>query len=138
MANAVLSIADGFAVRPGAPSPYAGKVFTLLRESLESILQKAGVRPPPGTSVVRAWLNACTTGQPVCQQGVAAVDSHAVAATNFGAGRQTQFPAVPPGTYYLFGATRHNNQPFLWNLRVELKPGANVVTLDQRNSSPVD
>jgi hypothetical protein len=46
-------------------------------------------------------------------------------------------PGVPPGTYYLMFATRYNNQPILWDLKLELKAGANSVTLDQRNATPV-
>jgi len=45
---------------------------------------------------------------------------------------------VPPGTYYVFAVTRHNNQTILWDLRVDLKPGANAVTIDQRNDTPVN
>lgn len=47
-------------------------------------------------------------------------------------------PGVPPGTYYLFAVAGYNNQFLVWDLRVDLKPGANSVTLDQRNTASLD
>ena len=47
-------------------------------------------------------------------------------------------PGVPPGTYYLMLATRYNNQPISWDMKLELKAGANSVTLDQRNAVPLN
>ena len=44
------------------------------------------------------------------------------------------FPPVNPGTYYLWGGNL--NPRLAWNLRIDLKSGANSVTLDQRNASP--
>ncbi|HLL77030.1 MAG TPA: hypothetical protein VK421_17375 [Pyrinomonadaceae bacterium] len=137
-ASAVLTVTDAFAVPPGTPSPFAGKGITLWRESAENIIRKGGVRPPPGTSALKAWLNACASGQPICQQAAVAVGPLTVASARFGPGRQAQLPAVPPGTYYVFAVTRHNNQTFLWDLRVDLKPGANAATIDQRNVTPVN
>ena len=137
-ASAVLTISDGFATAPGTPSPFAGQIITLWKESWENVVRKAGVRPPAGTSAIKVWLNACASRQPLCQQVIEFSKSYVVAPAGFDAGRRAQFPAVPPGTYYVFAAARHNNQPFMWDLRVDLKPGANAVTLDQRNSTPVN
>jgi hypothetical protein len=39
---------------------------------------------------------------------------------------------------YLTFALRYNNQRILWDLKVELKAGANSVTIDQRNAAPVN
>ncbi|MFY9607785.1 MAG: hypothetical protein WAU45_04120 [Blastocatellia bacterium] len=52
-------------------------------------------------------------------------------------GRET-LPGVPAGSYYLFAVTAHNKQILVWDLRVDLKPGANSVTLDHRNTAPLD
>ena len=138
-ANAVLTVTDAFAVRPGTPSPFvAGQIITLWKDSWENVLRKVGIRPPPGTSAIKTWLNACASGQPICQQVIASVGPYAVANAKFGPGRQAQFTAVPPGTYYVFAAARYNNQPFLWDLRVDLKPGANTVKVEERNSTPIN
>jgi hypothetical protein len=50
------------------------------------------------------------------------------------------FPDVPPGTYYLLALSLSapTAQSLIWDLRVDLKPGANSVTLDQRNVTPLD
>ena len=48
------------------------------------------------------------------------------------------FPGVPPGTYYLMISTRYNNQAYVWGQAVQLKPGANTVTLDLKNATPLN
>lgn len=138
-ANAVLTVTDAFAVRSGTASPFvAGQIITLWKDSWENVLRKVGVRPPPGTSAIKTWLNACASGQPICQQVIASVKPYAVANAKFGPDRQAQFTAVPPGTYHVFAAARYDNQPFLWDLRVDLKPGANALTLDRTNNTPLN
>jgi hypothetical protein len=48
------------------------------------------------------------------------------------------FSAVPAGTYYLMISTRYNNQALTWDHPVELKPGANTLTLSVQNATPVN
>jgi hypothetical protein len=43
----------------------------------------------------------------------------------------------PPGTYYVSCAAPINNTPMFWDVKVDLKPGANSLTLDNRNTEPV-
>jgi hypothetical protein len=45
-------------------------------------------------------------------------------------------PGVPPGIYYVMLSARYKNHPIYWDLKVELKPGANSVVLDQHNAGP--
>ena len=47
-------------------------------------------------------------------------------------------PGVPAGTYYLMATGTYNRQAIHWYLKVELKAGANSVTLDQRNATPMN
>ena len=51
-------------------------------------------------------------------------------------GRGT-FPGVPAGVYYLMISTRYNNQPLAWDRAIELKAGANSVTLDLSNATAI-
>jgi hypothetical protein len=44
-------------------------------------------------------------------------------------------PGVPPGTYYLTVTTRYHSQPMEWNLKLDLEPGSNSITIYQRNAS---
>jgi hypothetical protein len=45
-----------------------------------------------------------------------------------------RFPGVPAGTYYIFGTTHANHLALSWNVRVDLKSGANSLVLDQKNA----
>jgi hypothetical protein len=138
-ANAVLSVSSGFAAQPGASNPLAGKTLVLLKDSFENMLRKGGVQPPPGTSAMKVWLSACASRQALCQQGMMMGQAATAAGVVVDANGRARFSAVPPGTYFLFGSTQYNNQPFIWDLRVDLKRGTtNGVTLDQRNSAPIN
>jgi hypothetical protein len=48
------------------------------------------------------------------------------------------FAAVPPGTYYVFGSARFGDGHLLWNVRVELAPGAQTLVPNQRNAMPIE
>lgn len=63
------------------------------------------------------------------------VKQHAVATTVSGFDGKGRFSAVEPGTYYLVNLTEIGRSVVLWNLKVELKPGQNSITLDQRNAA---
>jgi hypothetical protein len=137
-ANAVLFVTSGFAAPPGASNPVAGKTLVLLKDSFENVLRQGGVQPPPGTSALKVWLSACASRQPLCQQGMMMGQAATATGAVVEANGRAQFSAVPPGRYFVFGSTQYNNQPFLWDLRVDLKQGTNAVTLDQRNSAPIN
>jgi hypothetical protein len=47
-------------------------------------------------------------------------------------------PGVPPGTYYLMISARIGNQSFIWDHPIQLRSGANSLTLDQRSASPIN
>jgi hypothetical protein len=138
-APASLSIQSGFGAQPGVVDPLAGKMILVIRDSFENILATAGSTPPgSSTRALTAWARACETRHPSCQQGIELVRPHLVASAQLdGAGRFT-FPNARSGTYYLVGQTSYNGLHLVWNLRVDLKPGANSVTLDQRNTTPID
>jgi hypothetical protein len=44
---------------------------------------------------------------------------------------------VAPGVYYLMISTVYNSKPLAWGQAVQLKPGANSVTLDLSNATPI-
>ncbi|MEW5977637.1 MAG: tetratricopeptide repeat protein [Acidobacteriota bacterium] len=108
---------------------------SLARTRAQVQAQHQAAQPPPGTSALKVWLSACTSRQPLCQQGMMMGQAATAAGVVVDANGRAQFSGVPPGTYFVFGSTQYNNQPFLWDLRVDLKPGTNTVTLDQRNSA---
>jgi hypothetical protein len=124
---------------PGVANLLAGKALAVLRDNLENVLAAAGLNPQGTTSRVAVWAHACERAatDPVCQQGLAVFRNYAVARTGFDASGVATFPNVPSsGTFYLVADTTYSNH-LLWNVRVDLKPGANTITFDERNTTPI-
>lgn len=141
--TAVLSVASGFATQPGAANPLAGSPLVLFNEGFENSLRRRGVfEGPPGSTVkaspLAAWAYACKTGSPVCKHEVLEMRPNSVSEARMDINGKAALPGVPAGTYYLFTVANYNNQFLVWDLRVDLKPGANSVTLTQANSAPLD
>jgi hypothetical protein len=67
------------------------------------------------------------------QQGAQALaaDTAGLAVTDAAGRGQTQ--PLPAGRYYVFNSVHISNKPMMWNLPVDLKAGANTLTLDQHN-----
>jgi hypothetical protein len=47
-------------------------------------------------------------------------------------------PPLALGASYLFGSAKQGAHAMMWNVRVDVNPGANSVTLDQRNGVSVN
>ena len=132
---AVLLIRVGVVTQSGALNPLAAAPFFLLQDSLDDALTKGGFRPPPGMSPRTGMEHARINNTPNLNQAVAAILASNLCGPVFADPKGTaQFPPLNPGTYYLVGGNL--NPRLAWQLRVDLKPGANSVTLDQRNASP--
>lgn len=138
MGSATLSIVSGLAAQTGAPNPLAGRPYVLLRDSYANALAKGGVAIPAGVSPYKFVGTACGNRTPECQKITEAIKANAASAVRADANGSGTFPGVAPGTYYLMISTRYNNQSLVWGQAVELKPGANSVTLDQGNAIPIN
>jgi hypothetical protein len=141
--TAVLSVASGFSTQPGTVNPLAGKTYVLFKESFAGFLRRKGMfQGPPGSttrvSPLAAWVYSCQIQSPVCQQTLYEARANSVSEAKADLNGKATLPGVPAETYYLFAITAYNKQPLVWDLRVDLKPGANSVTLDQRNVAPLD
>jgi hypothetical protein len=136
--NAILLVTSGLSAQPGGQNPLAGHTFVLMNQSYEDVLASAGIQAPPGVSPVKGCLAACTNRQPACQVGVASTNSSTVSGARADASGKAQLPGVPPGTYHFFCLGAYNKQLFKWDFQVQLKPGANSVTLDQHNAEAVN
>ena len=135
---AMLSIASGFAAQSGATNPLAGKTILVSKESFENVLTKAGwVQPGSPVKAVAVWAHACETQNPLCQQGIEALRPYLVASAKLDSNGGFTFDKARAGTYYLIGQMAFNQRHLVWDLRVDLKPGANSVTLDQGNTIPL-
>ncbi len=136
--NAVLVIASGLpSAAPSGPNPLAGRAFVLLRDSFDNVLTKAGFPVPAGIAPYRAMVAACSQKSPDCQTAASAINAASAAGVRTDATGKATFAGVAPGTYFLMGATPSNGQMLLWDVRVELRPGSNTLSLDARNSAPV-
>ncbi|MDQ1409977.1 MAG: hypothetical protein QOJ41_1712, partial [Acidobacteriaceae bacterium] len=136
--NASLSIASGFANQPGVGNPLAGRPMSLMKDSFDNVLRKSGVQIPERTSAYHAFLAECQKGPNECKQLLSGIAAYSAANVKLDADGKATLPAVAAGTYYLFGSVQYNKQPLLFDLRIELKPGANSVTLGERNATPTN
>ena len=124
---------------PGVAKLLANKPLAVLRDSLENVLAAGGINPQGALSRVAIWAQACerAASDPVCQRGLAIFGGYAVARAGFDASGVATFNNVPnSGTFYIVADTSYTNH-LLWNIRVDLKPGANMVTFDERNTTPI-
>jgi hypothetical protein len=136
--NALLSIAGKFDLPAGAPNPIVGHTFVLLRDNYETTLAKGGFQIPAGMTPAKATAQACANKAPDCQTAAAAINANSAAGVRMDATGKAAFPGVPAGSYFLIGSMRYNNQFLYWDLPVELKAGANSITLDPSNAKPAD
>jgi hypothetical protein len=93
---------------------------------------------PPGESPYMFVAMACGPNRtPDCQKVSAAVMASAASAVRADGNGSGTFPGVPPGRYYLMISARYNNQGLAWGQPVELKAGANKLTLDAGSATVV-
>ncbi|MFI5058344.1 MAG: hypothetical protein ACHQLQ_09160 [Candidatus Acidiferrales bacterium] len=118
-------------------NPLAGRALVLLKDSFDSVLAKSGFPVPAGMAPFKAITIACSNRTPDCQKAAGAINAESVSGVRTDATGKATFPGVTPGTYYLMGSTFANGQMLLWNVKVELRAGANSIALDQRNAMPV-
>jgi hypothetical protein len=137
LGNAILSITSGFPTQPGAPNALAGRPYVILRDPYAAALAKGGISVPAGMSPYKYVGSICVSRTPDCQKILDAVNVNAASAVRADVNGSGTLPGVPPGTYYLMISTRYNNQPIMWNTPIQLKVGANALTLDPRNAVPV-
>ena len=67
-----------------------------------------------------------------------AVKASAASAVRADAKGSGTFPGVPPGTYYLMISALYNRQLLVWGQAVQIHVGANSITLDARNATPLN
>jgi hypothetical protein len=138
LGNATLTLTSGFPAQPGAPNALASHPYTLLRDSIPNIVAKAGVTVPAGSNAYKVLGVACGTHSPDCAKIMDVLKASAASAVRADANGNGTLPGVSPGTYYLMISTRYNNQAMVWDHPVELKAGANSMTLSPQNATPMN
>jgi len=141
LGNAVLTIKSGFPAQANAPDPLAGSAFMLMRNPVATVLAKSGTPVPANMSAQAAIRSACEANKPECRKYLVAVGNDAATGAKYaatsGASGATVLPGVPPGTYYLTTSAKIGQLVMYWHVKVDLKAGANTITLDTHNAEPV-
>ena len=124
---------------PSVANALAGKALMVLKDSLEEVLRKGGFDAELGSSRISTWVRACErgAGDAVCQRGISTLGTNVVARTGFDANGVATFNNVPSAGLFWVVADTSNTNHRIWNVKVELKPGANSITLDERNTAPL-
>ena len=136
---AALTISSGLVAAPGGPNPLAGKTIIVLRESFESILAKAGwIKPGSRSSALATWARACEVQDPSCRTAIDQMRPYFISSATFDNSGWLTFTNARSGTFYLVVQTTANGVHLVWDLRIDVKPGANSITLDQRNATPIN
>jgi hypothetical protein len=150
-ANATLEIEAGLVFESG-PRPVAREKFYLLDVSLNELVKRykdATAKHKPLTiqtfAVCLTWIGAGDIDGHGAQERSLAnavlrdVRGHVLKEVTTDFGGRARFEGLPVGNYFIFGATvRVGRGAVVWNLPVQLKPGANSTILDQHNASGID
>jgi hypothetical protein len=131
--NAALAVASGFSA---AANPLAGRWIFLMDEPMDHVARDVGLHPPAGITACQAWAAIGAACRPAtkCVPLLSAINKHTPEKFMMPANGQGAFPSgVHVGTYYVMTTAKVNNGAMCWNVRTELKPGANSLTLDRRN-----
>lgn len=136
--NAVLTVISGLP-NQGANNAIAGANVLLLKESFEDLMRKSGLFSGQA-STWQAWKAACANRTPACVNSLRSVQAAAVTDGVLDATGSVVLEMVDPGIYYLgvFAFNPQSAQVMVWDVRVDLKPGENSITLDQRNMVSFD
>jgi hypothetical protein len=132
----VLSL-SAFPSQSGAANPLAGHLIFLMKDSMNSVLMKSGMHPPEGKTAVQAWDASCMQKAPACQQAVAGLKPYVERMARADASGNATFSNLPDGSYYVFTSSHNANPALTWDVRVDVKSGANSIVLDQKNAGPL-
>lgn len=120
-------------------APPAGTRIFVTPQDPDANLVKAGFTPAPGTPPIERLFAACNVGhggdQATCARGFQAMIAGALGAASTDPNGEAQTGALPVGRYYLVGFTPYKGHSLMWHLPVDVKAGANAVSLSPHNGS---
>jgi len=133
----VLNVSSSFAGQ--ASNPLSGRELLVINQSWEDVLRKAGFQDLPAAAVKRSaiaiWAEACKTPTPRCKQGIDAMQGFYVGKIRLDPTGTVSASGMSIGTYWIVGLGAANNQHYVWNLRIDIKPGPNSIVFDPRNAA---
>jgi len=123
----------------GGVNPLANATVVLLNESFESILRKSHAFDGQ-PSILKAWHTACVNRSPLCRKGLEQLEEAVVANGQMDATGKTTLTNVPAGSYYLlsFALSIQSAAGLVWDMKIDLRPGANSITLNEANVASFD
>ncbi len=146
-----LSFDARVASKSGNAKPIAGGSFYLLDDDLKSILQTSALKPENRLSLLNTFLMAnygsslgIERSEKAFARAMESVQPHIVATTTSDFNGKGQFSSLVPGTYYLVNVgvvylntgSLTDRKAILWNVKVQIQPGQNSTTLDEKNAVP--
>ena len=150
--TATLSIEAAIVFKSGDVKPVARVKFYFLDKDLGAILLDAGLKATTGSSdstepTTRESLVQCYGFALIYNKSSAfpeystfynaaekVIAPHIVKETTTDFTGKASFANVAIKNYFLFGVHKTPKGVVIWNLKTELKPGANTITLDQNNA----
>ena len=125
---------------PTGGNPLIGRNILLMKDSYDNVLRKVGAPIPPSTTPGKAMKSFAIACRPPadCKAANAAMAPYFVGrATVDSTGKAVVAPQLPPGSYFVSVAAPTTGAVLVWDVKVDLKPGDNSVTLDPHNAETV-
>ena len=118
----------------------AGTQIWVTPQNPDSKLVEAGFAPDPGAPPIEKLFAACKVGgqgsnQEACKRGVQAMIAGALGVARTDPSGHAQTGALPAGRYYVVGFVPYKGHSLMWHLPVDVKAGANALTLEPQNGS---
>ena len=131
-----LAILNGFAAEN--PNRFGNVSLIVVKQSFEDILRNAGFgNATAPQSAIANWGEMCKAQSPRCKQGLDAMKDSYLRMIKLGPNGNVSFTNVPAQTMWLVAIVPYGNQHFVWNLRVDVRPGTNSITFDKSNLAVV-
>ena len=122
------------AAAPGRFAPIAGVKIWVTRMDPTIALMRAGI--PVRVDLVTEIDSDCHNVA-ACMRDWKAMTASALGFITSDAAGHALTPVMTPGRYYLVGVAPHQGRHLFWHRQIEVKAGANAVTLDQTNASTI-
>jgi hypothetical protein len=118
----------------------AGTQIWVTPQDPDRKLVEAGFAPDPGAPPIEKLFAACKVSgqggnQESCKRGIQAMVAGALGVARTDPSGQAQTGALPAGRYYVVGFVPYKGHSLMWHLPVDVKAGANALTLEPQNGS---
>jgi hypothetical protein len=130
-ANAWMTFQVGITT-PGGFTPLSHAPVWVMTREPPALAAAAGLALPQGTSLQSKLASDCRSID-VCKTEIVAMVHGALGRVITDANGQAKTPQIASGHYYIVGASMIDGRPIVWVQPVSIHPGANLVTLDQKN-----